>query len=109
MGVRDFCFNEKKMKNIVEQLKLGEVVTFTAHGSSMSPKIKNKEEVTVSSNISNLSVGDIVLCRVKGNYYLHLIKAIKIVKNKGERFLIANNKGHENGWIGISAIYGIKI
>ena len=97
------------MKNIVELLKTNKTVTFTAHGNSMSPRIENKEEVTVSSNISNLAVGYIVLCRVKGNYYLHLIKAIKVVKNKGKRFLIANNKGRENGWIGQSSIFGKKI
>ena len=97
------------MKNIVEQLKLGTTITFTAHGNSMSPKIENKEEVTVSPTVDNLVVGDIVLCKVRGRYYLHLIKAVKIVKNKGKRFLIANNKGYDNGWIGISTIYGIKI
>ena len=97
------------MKNTIELLKINKTVTFTAHGNSMSPKIENKEEVTVSSNTSNLSIGNIVLCRVKGNYYLHLIKAVKIVKNKGKRFLIANNKGRENGWIGQSSIFGIKI
>jgi len=97
------------MKNVTEQLKLGKNVTFTAHGNSMFPKIKNKEEVTISPTVDDLAVGDIVLCKVRGRYYLHLIKAIKIVKNKGKRFLISNNKGHENGWISIPAIYGIKL
>ena len=96
------------MKNIVEQLKLGTTVTFTAHGNSMSPKIENKEEVTISPTVDNLAVGDIVLCKVRGRYYLHLIKAIKIVKHKGKRFLISNNKGHENGWISIFSIFGKK-
>jgi hypothetical protein len=43
--------------------------------------------------VANLEVGDIVLCRVKGNDYLHLVKALQ----KG-RVLIGNNRGGTNGW-----------
>ena len=50
---------------------------------------------------ATLRVGDIVLCRVGRNDYLHLINAID-----GMRFQIANNHGFINGWIGPSAIYG---
>ncbi len=35
-----------------------------------------------------LAIGDIVLCRVRGSQYLHLVKAIQ-----GERFQIGNNRG----------------
>ena len=42
--------------------------------------------------------------RVKGNVYLHLIKAID-----GERFQIGNNRGGINGWVGATAIYGIAV
>jgi hypothetical protein len=48
-----------------------------------------------------LVVDDIVLCRVKGNQYLHLVKAIQ-----GERFQIGNNRGGINGWITRRQIYG---
>jgi hypothetical protein len=48
-----------------------------------------------------LRVGDIVLCKVHGAEYLHLVKAIQ-----GERFQIGNNRGRINGWIGPGAIYG---
>ena len=47
-------------------------------------------------------VGDVVLVRVHGTDYLHLIKAI----NRG-RFLIGNNRRGVNGWVGPHAIYGI--
>jgi hypothetical protein len=47
-------------------------------------------------------VGDIVLVRVNGRVYLHLIKAVG-----GGRFLIGNNKGGVNGWVGPNAIYGV--
>ena len=48
-----------------------------------------------------MSAGGIVLCKVNGREYLHLVKAID-----GERFLIGNNRGRINGWIGPQAIYG---
>lgn len=46
-------------------------------------------------------VDDIVLCKVKGHEYLHLVKAIE-----GPRFLIGNNRGGTNGWITGNAIFG---
>jgi hypothetical protein len=48
-----------------------------------------------------LEKGDIVLCKVNGNEYLHLIKAIQ-----GQRFQIGNNRGRINGWVGQNAIFG---
>lgn len=48
-----------------------------------------------------LEVGDIVLCKVKGHEYLHLIKAMQ-----GKRFQIGNNRGRINGWITAKSIYG---
>jgi len=53
---------------------------------------------------SELQVGDVVLVRVKGRDYLHLIKAIN-----GGRCLIGNNRGGINGWVGASSIYGRKV
>jgi hypothetical protein len=49
----------------------------------------------------SLSVGDIVLCKLRGAEYLHLVKAIS-----GERFQIGNNRGGINGWIGSNGIFG---
>jgi hypothetical protein len=50
---------------------------------------------------SLLEVGDVVLCKVRGNEYLHLIKAIQ-----DGRCQIGNNRGLINGWIGPNSIYG---
>jgi hypothetical protein len=47
-----------------------------------------------------LQKGDIVLCKVNGSQYLHLIKHIQ-----GDRYQIGNNIGKINGWIGIGSIY----
>ena len=50
---------------------------------------------------ATLKVGDIVLCKVGGNQYLHLVKAIQ-----GNRFQIGNNRGRINGWVLANGIYG---
>jgi hypothetical protein len=68
----------------------------------MKGRIESGSLCTVSPvDCSTLSVGDIVLCKVGGAEYLHLVRAIQ-----GERFQIGNNRGRINGWIGASGIYG---
>jgi SOS-response transcriptional repressor LexA len=68
----------------------------------MKGKIESGQLCTVEPvKPDELKVGDIVLCKVKGNQYLHLVKAIQ-----GPRFLIANNRGRENGWTNMNQIYG---
>lgn len=60
----------------------------------MSPRIVSGALVTVvPCKIEDVSVDDVVLCRVAGAQYLHLVKAV------GDgRVLIGNNKGGVNGW-----------
>lgn len=59
----------------------------------MTPLIKSGQEHVLSPiNLSDVEVGDIVFCKVKGRYYTHLVKA------KGDRgVLIGNNHGKING------------
>lgn len=85
----------------IERLKLGETVSFRPRGGSMKGKIESGQLVTVAPVDRVLRVGDIVLCRVGGSEYLHLVKAID-----GDRFQIGNNKGGINGWVTFSAIFG---
>lgn len=87
----------------IEKLKAGETVSFRPRGGSMSGKIESGQLCTVEPVIDHaaLNVGQIVLCRVGGAEYLHLIKAIQ-----GDRFQIGNNKGRINGWVGKSSIFG---
>ncbi|HEX4341876.1 MAG TPA: S24 family peptidase [Verrucomicrobiae bacterium] len=86
----------------IDQLKKGETVQFRPRGNSMSGKIESGQLCTVEpANLNSLEVGDIVLCKVNGYQYLHLIKA-----RQGERFQIGNNRGRINGWIGENGIYG---
>ena len=85
-----------------EALQRGETVHVRPRGHSMQGKVNDGALVTLEPcNATILQVGDIVLVRVHGTDYLHLIKAIQ-----GERFLIGNNRGGVNGWVGKHAIYG---
>jgi len=86
----------------IEKLKAGETVSFRPRGNSMSGKIESGDLCTVLPvEPSTVRVGDIVLCKVNGREYLHLVKAIQ-----GERFQIGNNRGHINGWVSANAIFG---
>ncbi len=71
----------------------------------MKGKIDSGQLCTVEPvEEDDLEKGDIVLCKVNGNEYLHLIKAIQ-----GKRYQIGNNKGGINGWITFNSIYGILV
>lgn len=89
----------------IARLAKGETVQFRPRGNSMVGKISSGQLCTVTPLDTNaaaaLAVGDVVLCRVKGNQYLHLVKAIQ-----GERFQIGNNRGGINGWITRRQIFG---
>jgi hypothetical protein len=86
----------------IEQLQRGRTVSFRPRGNSMTGKIESGQLCTVEPvDPAILRVGDIVLCKVRGREYLHLVKAIQ-----GSRFQIGNNRGRINGWITASAIYG---
>lgn len=65
----------------------------------MTPRIMNGEKVTVSSDVSDIKKGDVVFCKVKGSFYVHLVKA-----EKNGSYLIGNNHGHDNGWT--RSVYG---
>lgn len=91
----------------IAKLQKGEIVQFRPHGNSMAGRIESGQLCTVIPvDNSSFQIGDIVLCTVNGSQYLHLIKDIK-----HNSFQIGNNKGHVNGWIDLSHIYGrcIKI
>ena len=86
----------------IAKLQNGETVSFRPRGHSMSGKIESGQLCTVAPvDPTTLKTGDIVLCKVRGCEYLHLIKAVQ-----GPRFQIGNNRGHINGWVTASAIFG---
>lgn len=86
----------------ITKLQQGETVSFRPRGGSMTGRIESGQLCTVVPvDHGTLEAGDIVLCRVRGNEYIHLIKAIQ-----DGRFQIGNNRGGINGWIGADAIFG---
>lgn len=90
-----------------EELKKGNVVEFRPKGNSMQPKIESGQKVTVEpiQDHEEVEKGDIVLCKVKGTHYVHLVTATQ-KKMGGMRFQIGNNKGHTNGWVFQDAVFG---
>ncbi len=90
----------------VENLKKGENVQFRPKGNSMQGKIESGQLVTVEpAKHEEIEKNDIVLCKVKGTYYVHLVTGTQ-QKMGDKRFQIGNNKGHTNGWVGSSQVYG---
>jgi hypothetical protein len=86
----------------IEKLRNGDTVQFRPRGHSMTGKVNSGQLCTVEPvDAASLSVGDIVLCKVRGAEYLHLVKAIQ-----GPRFQIGNNRGRINGWITARSIFG---
>jgi len=71
----------------------------------MKGKIDSGQLVTVEAVQGRiLKPGDIVLCKVNGSEYLHLIKGIQ-----NDRYQIGNNIGRINGWINRNSVYGICV
>jgi hypothetical protein len=86
----------------IARLQQGEAVSFRPRGNSMSGKIESGQLCTVVPvDPTTIKTGDIVLCKVRGREYLHIVKAIQ-----GSRFQIGNNRGHINGWIAAGSIFG---
>ena len=82
----------------------GETIEMIGIGNSMTPILKSRQKVVCEpvKEDTLLNKRDIVFCKVKGHYYLHLIHAIK----NDNLFLIGNNHGHMNGWINRKHIFG---
>ncbi len=88
--------------DFISKLQAGETIQFRPKGHSMTGIVNNNDLVTVEpATVDSVKDGDVVLCRVSGSEYLHLVKAKD--DSKG-RALIGNNKGGTNGWT--KAIYG---
>src|SRR6185437_5401208 len=87
MGVLDMIAN---------RVADGSTVEFRPTGASMVPLIRSRQLVTVAPvNPRAVEVGDIVLARVAGTTYLHLVSAVDAVTG---RVQISNHPGRVNGW-----------
>src|SRR5438552_3238520 len=62
----------------IEKVRGGETISFRPRGHSMTGRIESGQLCTVAPiDPVTLEVGDIVLCRVRGNEYLHIVRAIQ--------------------------------
>ena len=85
----------------LEALQRGEEVVTSEKGNSMIPLIKSGQQHRLKPiTWEGTKEDDIVYCKVKGNFYTHLVKA----KNDDKGCLIGNNKGGINGWT--KQVYG---
>jgi hypothetical protein len=85
----------------IGKLQAGEVVKFRPRGNSMRGKIESGQLCTVAPITGDIEVGDIVLCKVGRQQYLHLVKAVQ-----NNRYQIGNNRGHINGWVSRDCVFG---
>ncbi len=90
------------MRNFkLERLERGETFVTREKGNSMLPLIaSNQKHRLAPTTWEEVEVGDIVYCKVAGNFYTHLVKA----KDPKKGCQIANNKGRINGWT--KRVYG---
>lgn len=89
----------------IAALRRGETATVRPRGNSMAPKVNDGDIVELAPCTGDdTRPGDIVLVRVRGRIYLHLIKA-----RDEARLLIGNNRGGLNGWVAPGAVFGKAI
>ncbi len=94
-------------ERIVERLAAGETVRgYRESGNSMTPIIEHRQPVDLAPIVdpAALHKGDIVFCKVGGQFYLHLVNAVGV-----GRVQIASNKGRINGWTAHSNVFGIVV
>ena len=85
----------------------GTTVELRPSGSSMVPLIRSRQRVSVAPvDPAKLEVGDIVLARVAGTAYLHLVSAVDQAR---KRVQISNNHGRVNGWTSHDRVFGLCV
>ena len=81
-------------KDAIAALQEGKTASIKCSGNSMRPRIVTKSLVTLEPcTAEDVAVGDALLCKVRGNVYVHLATAIKGGKGK-RQIQISNNHGH---------------
>ncbi|MFE5973233.1 S24 family peptidase [Streptomyces sp. NPDC056460] len=92
---------------VTDRLSGGATVTFRPSGNSMVPLIRSRQQVVVVPvDPSKVEVGDIVLARVSGTVYLHLVSSVDRAR---KRVQISNNRGRVNGWTSHARVFGICV
>ncbi|NUU23879.1 MAG: S26 family signal peptidase [Streptomycetaceae bacterium] len=95
------------LDSMARRVAEGATVEFRPSGTSMVPLIRSRQLVAVAPvDAAKLEIGDIVLARVAGTTYLHLVSAVD--RNRG-RVQISNNRGRVNGWTAVGRVFGICV
>lgn len=91
----------------IAALARGEPCQVTPHGNSMRPLVESGATVTLApyGPGEEPAEGDIVLVKVRGAIYLHLVKALR-GKAEARQYQIGNNRGGINGWVSRRGIFG---
>ena len=96
-------YRGKENKATADHLRQGKTCVVVGYGNSMTPLLESGEAVIMEpvDEETKLKKGDVVLVKVKGHYYCHLISAIR-----RKSFQISNNHKHVNGWVSRKNIFG---
>lgn len=90
-------------ENIKTKLANGEPVTLRPTGNSMTPIIKSKQQIVIRPfDAATVKTGDVVLAKVAGKHFIHLVTAVTV-----DKVQISNNHGHVNGWTSKDKVFGI--
>ena len=90
--------------HLIEELKLGRTVQCRPRGNSMTGRISSGQLCTIKPVDREPAKGDVVLCKVRGAQYLHVVTGVR-----GDQFQISNNHGHVNGWTARANVYGLLV
>jgi hypothetical protein len=100
----------------IQKLQAGETIQYRESGNSMRGLIGHRELITCEpiADYSAIRPGQglasAVFCKVRGNYYTHLIKGVREHKRDDGtsrfEFLIGNNRGGTNGWTPQEKVFG---
>jgi hypothetical protein len=106
-GARGSLHTMNWASHAILALARGERCKVTPHGNSMRPRVESGATVTLDPFAADEepAVDDIVLVKVRGTIYLHLIKALRGGPND-RQFQIGNNRGGINGWVSRAAVLG---
>jgi hypothetical protein len=95
------------LEAMATRVAAGRTVEFRPTGNSMTPLIRSRALVrVVPVDPSTVERGDIVLTRVAGTTFVHLVAA---VDHANGRVQIGNDHGHVNGWTTHARVYGLCV
>lgn len=90
----------------LRELQAGRAIAVRPRGHSMDGRVADGDSVTIESCAAgDLVAGDIVLARIQGRRYSHLVLHLVIAREEN-RFLIGNNRGRLDGWVTAEEVFG---